>query len=159
MTGKNLKPKVIPTKDQMATANAERAKREAFEAEKTQAANEIYIGPTKLPDTPIGHADALVAMQERTARQLEQSKLYGNVVESELAETTDASTKRFVQQKSIDQIALRDEQLKMNIEQTKNYQRLSEEAMNRKYVSDFYPGSNQNNLDNDWETRNKEVNK
>lgn len=153
------KPNVIPTKDQMASANADRAKKEAFEAEKSLATNEIYLGPTKLADTPIGHADALAMMQERTANQLKQKETFGTVSQPDLAETTDASTRRFVQQKSIDQIALRDEQLKMNIEQTKNYQRLSEEAMNRKYVSDFHPGSNQNNLDNDWETRNKEVNK
>ena len=36
------KPNVIPTKDQMASSNAERAKREAFEAEKSQAANQTY---------------------------------------------------------------------------------------------------------------------
>ena len=153
------KPKVIPTKDQMASANSERAKKEAFEAEKSLATNEIYLGPTKLADTPIGHADALAMMQERTANQLKQKETLGTVSQPELAETTAASTRRFVEQKSQDQMTLRDEQLKMNIEQTKNYQRLSEEAMNRKYVSDFHPGSNQNNLDNDWEARNKEVNK
>lgn len=153
------KPQVIPTKDQMASANSERAKKEAFEAEKALATNEIYLGPTKLPDTPIGHADALAMMQERTANQLKQKEIYGTVAQPELAETTAATTRRFVEQKSQDQISLRDEQLKMNIEQTQNYQRLTEEAMNRKYVSDFYPGSNQNNLDDNWETRNKEVNK
>ena len=153
------KPQVIPNKEQMASANAERAKKEAFEAEKAQATNEIYLGPTKLPDTPIGHADALAMMQERTANQLKQKETFGTVSQPEFAETTAASSRRFVEQKSQDQMALRDEQLKMNIEQTKNYQRLSEEAMNRKYVSDFHPGSNQNNLDNDWETRNKEINK
>jgi hypothetical protein len=153
------KPKVIPTKDQMASANSERAKKEAFEAEKLLATNEIYLGPTKLADTPIGHADALAMMQERTANQLKQKEIYGTVAQPDLAETTAASTRRFVEQKSQDQIALRDEQLKMNIEQTKNYQRLSEEAMNRKQIKDFYPGTNQNNLDDNWETRNKEVNK
>ena len=153
------KPQVIPSKDQMASANYERVKKEAFEAEKALATNEIYLGPTKLPDTPIGHADALAMMQERTANQLKQKEIYGTVAQPELAETTTATTRRFVKQKNQDQISLRDEQLKMNIEQTQNYQRLTEEAMNRKYVSDFYPGSNQNNLDDNWESRNKEVNK
>ena len=46
----------------------------------------------------------------------------------------------------------------MNIEQTQNYQRLSEEAMNRKQIKDFYPESNQNNQDINWEDRNKQVN-
>lgn len=153
------KPQVIPNKEQMASANAERAKKEAFEAEKALATNEIYLGPTKLPDTPIGHADALAMMQERTANQLKQKETFGTVAQPELAETTAASTRRFVEQKSQDQIALRDEQLRMNIEQTQNYQRLTEEAMNRKQIKDFYPNTNQNNLDNNWETRNKEVNK
>ena len=153
------KPQVIPNKEQMASANAERAKKEAFEAEKALATNEIYLGPTKLPDTPIGHADALAMMQERTANQLKQKEIYGTVAQPELAETTAASTRRFVEQKSQDQISLRDEQLRMNIEQTQNYQRLTEEAMNRKQIKDFYPNTNQNNLDDNWETRNKEVNK
>ena len=132
------KPNVIPTKDQMATANAERAKREAFEAEKSQAATEIYLGPTKLPDTPIGHADALAAMQERTARQLEQSKMYGNVVEPELAESTTKINMEASRRRSEEQIEARDAQLQKNIEQTKNYQRLAEEATTRKYQTNSY---------------------
>jgi len=132
------KPHVIPTKDQMASSNAERAKREAFETEKSQAATEIYLGPTKLPDTPIGHADALAAMQERTARQLEQSKMYGNVVEPELAESTTKINMEASRRRSEEQIEARDAQLQKNIEQTKNYQRLAEEATTRKYQTNSY---------------------
>lgn len=143
------KPNVIPTKDQMASSNAERAKREAFEAEKTQAANEIYMGPTKLPDTPIGHADALAAMQERTAKQLEQSKLYGNVVEPDLAENTTRINMESSKKRSEEQMEIRDAQLQKNIEQTKNYQRLAEEATNRKYTTNSYEENMTNNQTNE----------
>jgi hypothetical protein len=122
----------------MATANAERAKREAFEAEKTQATNEIYLGPTTLVDTPIGHADALAAMQERTARQLEQSKIYGNVIEPDFAESTTKININASRRKNEEQIEVRDAQLQKNIEQTKNYQRLAEEATNRRYNTNSY---------------------
>ena len=139
------KPQVIPTKDQMASANAERAKREAFEAEKKLATNEIYLGPTKLQDTPIGHADALAMMQERTARQLEQNKLYGNVVEPDFAESTTKINMDASRRKNEEQIEVRDAQLQKNIEQTKNYQRLAEEATNRRYKTNSYEENMTNN--------------
>jgi len=132
------RPQVIPTKDQMASSNADRAKKEAFEAEKNLATNEIYMGPTKLQDTPLGHADALAAMQERTARQLEQNKMYGNVVEPELAESTTKINMEASRRRSEEQIEARDAQLQKNIEQTKNYQRLAEEATTRKYQTNSY---------------------
>ena len=152
------KPSVIPTKDQMAASNAERLKKEAFEAEKLSATNQIYTAPINLSDTPEGHKDALTMMQERTANQLKQKETYGTVSQPDLAESTETTNRRFVQQKNQDQINLRDEQLRMNIEQTQNYQRLSEEAMNRKQIKDFYPESNQNNQNINWEDRNKQVN-
>ena len=131
---KNLKPNVIPTKEQMAAANAERIKKETFEAEKTAATNEIYIGPTTLSDTPLGHAEALSMMQERTNRQIEQNKVYGTVVEPELAESSVKINMEASRKRSEEQIEIRDAQLIKNQEQTKNYQRLAEEATNRTYT-------------------------
>jgi hypothetical protein len=139
------KPNVIPTKDQMATANAERAKREAFEAEKTHATNEIYLGPTKLSDTPLGHADALAMMQQRTARQLEQNKMYGNVVEPDFAESTTKINMDNSRRRNEEQMEVRDAQLQKNIEQTKNYQKLAEEATNRRYKTNSYEENMTNN--------------
>ena len=139
------KPNVIPTKDQMATANAERAKREAFEAEKTHATNEIYLGPTKLSDTPLGHADALAMMQQRTARQLEQNKMYGNVVEPDFAESTTKINMDNSRKRNEEQMEVRDAQLQKNIEQTKNYQKLAEEATNRRYKTNSYEENMTNN--------------
>jgi hypothetical protein len=139
------KPNVIPTKDQMATANAERAKREAFEAEKNFATNEIYLGPTKLQDTPIGHADALAMMQQRTARQLEQNKMYGNVVEPDFAESTTKINMDNSRKRNEEQMEVRDAQLQKNIEQTKNYQKLAEEATNRRYKTNSYEENMTNN--------------
>jgi hypothetical protein len=139
------KPQVIPTKDQMASANAERAKREAFEAEKNLATNEIYLGPTKLSDTPLGHADALAMMQERTARQLEQNKMYGNVVEPDFAESTTKINMDNSRRRNEEQMEVRDAQLQKNIEQTKNYQKLAEEATNRRYKTNSYEENMTNN--------------
>ena len=129
------KPNVIPTKEQMAAANDARAKKEAFEAEKIAATNEIYVGPTTLSDTPLGHSDALAMMQERTMNQLERSK-YGNVVEPDLAENSVKISMEASRKRSEEQIEIRDAQLNKNIEQTKNYQKLTEEAVNRKYQKD-----------------------
>lgn len=132
------KPNVIPSKEQMAASNAERAKKEAFEMEKNAATREIYTAPTQLSDTPIGHAEALIQMHERTNKQLEQSKIYGNVVEPDLAISTSKINLDATRKRSEEQMALRDEQLRKNLEQTNNYQKLAQEATERKYNTNIY---------------------
>ena len=144
MTNKNLKPQVVPSKDQMAAANAERARIQAFEREKMAATNEIYVGPASLPETPEGHKNALQMMQERTMNQIERSK-YGNVVEPDFAENPTKATIDMNAKANEEQMKLRDEQLAMNIKQTQNYQRLAEEATTRKYNTNSYEEPMTNN--------------
>ena len=82
-------------------------------------------------------------MQERTARQLEQSKLYGNVVEPELAESTTKINMEASRKRSEEQIEARDAQLQKNIEQyeldteTKQYL----EFTTRQFIDAFSPSN------------------
>ena len=124
------KPQVIPNKGQMAAANAERAKIEAFEREKIAATNEIY-SPERLETKSDGAVSALQMMQERTLNQIERSK-HGNVIEPEFSENPTKAIISSNRSTNEEQIRLRDEQLAKNIKQTQNYQKLAEEATNRK---------------------------
>lgn len=131
------KPQVVPSKDQMAAANAERARIEAFEREKIAATTEIYVAPANLETTPEGHRNALQMMQERTMNQIERSK-NGNVIEPEFSENPTKTNIAINRNANEDQMRIRDEQLAMNIKQTQNYQKLAEEATNRKYETKSY---------------------
>jgi hypothetical protein len=137
------KPQVMPTKEQMDIANAERAKREAFEIEKKEVTNQIYVEPARLEDTPDGHKSALEMMRERTAHQIAMKEQAGKVVMPELAETTDNVYKQVTTEKHEEQMKLRDEQLAMNKEQTQSYQRLAAEATNREYQKPTYMDNTQ----------------
>lgn len=128
------KPSVIPTKEQMDSVVSERAKIEAYEAEKMKVTSEIYSTAVKPEDTPYEHMSAVELMKQRTQQQLTQREQTGTVVEPNLAEKSSARIyDEAARNRNEEQIRLRDEQLRKNLEQTQNFQRYTEEATNRKY--------------------------
>lgn len=128
------KPSVIPTKEQMDSVASERAKIEAYEAEKMKVTSEIYSTAVKPEDTPYEHMSAVELMKQRTQQQLTQREQTGTVVEPNLAEKSSARIyDEAARNRNEEQIRLRDEQLRKNLEQTQNFQRYTEEATNRKY--------------------------
>lgn len=128
------KPSVIPSKEQIDSVASERAKIEAYEAEKMKVTSEIYSTAVTPEDTPYEHMSAVEMMKQRTQQQLAQREQTGTVVEPNLAEKSAARIyDEAARQKNEEQIRLRDEQLRKNQEQTQNFQRYTEEATNRKY--------------------------
>jgi hypothetical protein len=128
------KPSVIPSKEQMDSVASERAKIEAYEAEKMKVTSEIYSTAVSPEDTPYEHMSAVEMMKQRTQQQLAQREQTGTVVDPNLAEKSAARVyDEAARQKNEEQMRLRDEQLRKNQEQTQNFQRYTEEATNRKY--------------------------
>ena len=126
------KPNVIPTRDQINAANEEKAKIEAYEMEKALVTNSIYTTAVAPNDTPQGHTSAVDMMRQRTENQLQQIQQGYAVQDPSLAEKN--STRVYdeaARQKNEEQMRLRDEQLKKNLENTQNFQRQTEEATNR----------------------------
>ena len=126
------KPNVIPTRDQINAANEEKAKIEAYEMEKALVTNSIYNTAVAPDDTPQGHTSAVDMMRQRTENQLQQIQQGYAVQDPSLAEKN--STRVYdeaARQKNEEQMRLRDEQLKKNLENTQNFQRQTEEATNR----------------------------
>jgi hypothetical protein len=131
---------VIPTQSQIQNAAEEQSKLAAYEAEKAQVINQIYSS-VKVPENVEGdnynylnQNNSAEIMMARTAAQLEMKNTVGVVKDPLLSEKTD---RRVVTQKEKDPnedlLKLRDEQLAKNRQQTQNYQKMSEEAMNRQY--------------------------
>ena len=126
------KPNVIPTREQINAANEEKAKLEAYEMEKALVTNSIYTTAVAPDDTPQGHMSAVEMMRQRTENQLHQVQQGYAVQDSSLAEKN--ATRVYdeaARQKNEEQMRLRDEQLKKNLENTQNFQRQTEEATNR----------------------------
>ena len=134
------RPNVIPTQSQIQNAAEEQSKLAAYEAEKAQVVNQIYSS-VKVPENVEGdnynylnQNNSAEIMMARTAAQLEMKNTVGVVKDPLLSEKTD---RRVVTQKEKDPnedlLKLRDEQLAKNRQQTQNYQKMSEEAMNRQY--------------------------
>ena len=132
------RPNVIPSQSQIQNAAEEQSKLAAYEAEKAQVVNQIYSS-VKVPENVEGdnydylnQNNSVEMMMARTAAQLEMKNTMGVVKEPALSEK---QTTRFVTQKdpNEDLMKLRDEQLAKNRQQTQNYQKMSEEAMNRQY--------------------------
>jgi hypothetical protein len=129
----DIRPNVFPN-------NSEKPKKElteaekiaAYEAEKAMVTNEIYTSQMQT-DTPYEHMTAVEQMRVRTEAQIRQKQEMGVVKDPSLSEV---KSNRVYQQPTKEdtydeQMRLRDEQLKKNLEQTQNYQRLSQEAMDR----------------------------
>ncbi len=129
----DIRPNVFPNNQPEKNNNLTDAEKlAAYEAEKAMVTNEIYNSQMQ-SDTPYEHMSAVEQMRARTQAQLQQKQEMGVVKDPSLSERT---TSRVYQQPSKEdayneQMRLRDEQLKKNLEQTQNYQRLSEEAMGR----------------------------
>lgn len=127
MIEKNLKPQVFPTQEQRNARDEEAAKIAAFEAEKAQATNDIYVAAAAPSDTPQTHYDAVEMMRRRTQEQMERMKTQGIVKEPEFAEPS----ARFKQDSNDELIRLRDEQLRINNENIQKYQIQANEASAR----------------------------
>lgn len=126
------KPNVIPTQDQINAAAAERDKLAAYEAEKAMVTNEIYTTAVKPDDTPQGHMSAVEMMRQRTFNQMQQHQNNGVVRDPSLAEKPTARVYEDLNEaKNNEQMRLRDEQLRKNMEQTQKYQQYAAEATNR----------------------------
>jgi hypothetical protein len=128
----DIKPNVFPNNQPQKPNLTEAEKLAAYEAEKAMVTNEIYSSQMQT-DTPYEHMSAIEQMRHRTEAQLKQRQDIGVVKDPSLSEKT--NTRVFQQPTKEDnneeQIRLRDEQLKKNLQQTQNYQRLSQEAMDR----------------------------
>lgn len=128
----DIKPNVFPNNQPQKPNLTEAEKLAAYEAEKMMVTNEIYSSQMQT-DTPYEHMSAIEQMRRRTEAQLKQRQDIGVVKDPSLSEKT--NTRVFQQPTKEDnneeQIRLRDEQLKKNLQQTQNYQRLSQEAMDR----------------------------
>jgi hypothetical protein len=128
----DIKPNVFPNNQPQKPNLTEAEKLAAYEAEKMMVTNEIYSSQMQT-DTPYEHMSAIEQMRHRTEAQLKQRQDIGVVKDPSLSEK---SNNRVFQQPvkedvNNEQMRLRDEQLKKNLEQTQNYQRLSQEAMDR----------------------------
>jgi hypothetical protein len=128
----DIKPNVFPNNQPQKPNLTEAEKLAAYEAEKAMVTNDIYSSQIQ-QDTPYEHMSAVEMMRLRTEAQLKQRQDIGVVSDPSLSEK---SNNRVFQQPvkedvNNEQMRLRDEQLKKNLEQTQNYQRLSQEAMDR----------------------------
>jgi hypothetical protein len=128
----DIKPNVFPNNQPQKPNLTEAEKIAAYEAEKMMVTNEIYSSQMQT-DTPYEHMSAVEQMRLRTEAQLRQKQEIGTVKDSSLSEVTNSKVyKQPTKEDSYnEQMRLRDEQLKKNLEQTKNYQRLSQDAMDR----------------------------
>jgi hypothetical protein len=151
MNENTIKPSVFPTKEQ-----TDAAKIAAYEAEKAKVVAEIFNSQL-LSDTPQTHATAVDMMRQRTANQLEELKRNGKVQDPSLAEKTStmiADEQR--NQRTEEQIKLRDEQLRKNSSQIQNYQiqaNAASERNNNNKTNQLYPQqmeTNNNNYQNNY---------
>lgn len=126
------KPNVIPSKE----TKPEIPNSSDYEKEKLIVANEIYKESFKADDVPIGQLNAIEQMMARTAKQLEMNNQSGIVREVEYAETP---KNNYLNTGNQDLIKKRDEQLKNNLSQIDEFQKLTKEASNR-------PINNQNKI-------------
>jgi hypothetical protein len=132
MSEKNIRPNVFPTKDQIDAAAFEKAKLDAYEAEKALVTNEIYTTAVAPEDTPYGHTSAVDMMRQRTFNQLQQIQQGEIVQDPSLAEKPTSNAYIDANQnRNEEQMRLRDEQLKKNLEQTQKFQEYTNEAANR----------------------------
>ena len=125
------KPQVFPTQEQLQTRETEAAKVAAFEAEKAQATNDIYVAAAAPQE---GHSDAVEAMRRRTEQQLTAVREQGVAQDPSLAE-------RFVQRvaqpttpqedPNSELMRRRDEQLRINEENIQRYQHQANQASAR----------------------------
>jgi hypothetical protein len=126
------RPNVFPNEEDKNKNLTDAEKLAIYEAEKAKVTNEIYSSQV-LPDTPESHISAVEMMRLRTEAQIKAKQELGIVKDSSLAEknTNKVFKQPTKEEQYNEQMRLRDEQLQKNIEQTQNYQRLSNEALSR----------------------------
>lgn len=120
------KPNVFPQREQQQVNLTEAERIANFEQEKAMATNEIYENSKSSDELSYAHKHAVEMMRQRTQEQIERKKYEGMVVEPQFAESTPKKVDN-----NADLIRKRDEQLKMNQQQTQNYQKMYEETYNR----------------------------
>ena len=131
------KPQVFPTPEQRTAHDIETARIAAFEAEKAAATLDIYVTARTPEDTPQGHADAVEMMRRRTEEQLNLKRDLGIVKHPDLAEKT--NTRKVIQktkeeldrERTMEQMRLRDEQMRINNENIEKYQHQANNASAR----------------------------
>jgi hypothetical protein len=139
------KPSVFPTPEQRAKAEneAEIARLAAYEREKSEVTNFIYDNSKTPPPTPDaapvdysvqGHGDAVEMMRRRTEYQMSLRNNEGVVQHPELSEKSDTRAKVSQEdwarnQRTEEQMKLRDEALARNQAQTQKYHQQSEASM------------------------------
>lgn len=140
------KPNVFPKQSEPSTNLSEAAKVAEYEAEKAKVTNEIYINAMNEDG---GSMSAVEMMRRRTAMQMQQMQTEGIVQDPSLSEGPKTTTRQYAEanmDKNEEQMRLRDEQLAKNIQQTQNYNRMSEEAMAKK-TEYKKPETNYNTMD------------
>jgi len=138
----DTRPSVFPNNPEKPKNLTEAEKIAAYEAEKAMVTNEIYSSQFQ-QDTPYEHMTAVEQMRARTEAQMRQKQEVGVVRDSSLSERTTMYKQPSKEDVYNEQLRLRDEQLQKNLEQTQNYQRLSNDAMNRN--KDYYEQQNMQN--------------
>jgi hypothetical protein len=126
------KPSVFPNKGKVETSSEELAKIQEYEAQKSAVTNEIY---TSAMNEDLNSMSAVEMMRRRTAMQMQQREQEGVVYDPALSEEPKTTARQYTEankDKNEEQMRLRDEQLAKNIQQTYDYNRMSEEAMARK---------------------------
>ncbi len=121
------KPNVFPSTNQKNLTEAERLAN--FEREKSIATREIYENAKTSDELNSTHKNAVEMMMQRTREQLQRKNEQGIVIEHHLAEN-EVTSKKIVDPNE-ELMRKRDEQLKMNKEQTENYQKMYSETYNK----------------------------
>ncbi len=123
------KPQVFPTQEQQDQAILQ-AKVDAYEAEKKLVVNEIFTNSAN--ETSF---NAVEMMKQRTDNQMRERDETGIVKDLSLAEKpTQRTSEDLMRERTEQQMRLRDEQLKKNLELTKNFQEQTNNASNRHLV-------------------------
>jgi hypothetical protein len=119
------KPNVFPQREQPQNNLTDAERIANFEQEKAMATHEIYENAKSSDELSYSHKNAVEMMMQRTREQIQRKNQQGMVVEPQLAE--DAPKKVDANQ---DLIRKRDEQLRLNQQQTQNYQKMYEQSYN-----------------------------
>lgn len=139
------KPNVFPAQGQVQNIGNEESKILAYEQEKKEVVNEIYVTPSTFDDTPEGHLSSIDAMRKRTEEQMRLREANGVVRHPELAETPPKVLSNYeqsiieIRKKAEEQMKLRDEKLNMNVNQTNNYHSQYQESFNKKINQETEP--------------------
>ena len=120
------KPNVFPQREQPQVNLTDAERIANFEQEKAMATNEIYENSKISDELSYAHKHAVEMMKQRTQEQIQRKNYDGMVVEPQLAEGTPKKVDN-----NADLVRKRDEQLRMNQQQTQNYQNMYEESYNR----------------------------